>query len=251
MPTLGDRMKIYERVSEGRLLRKIPVILRVDGKAFHSFTRGMAKPVEEGMQRCMLYTAVEACKAIDGARLGYVQSDEISILVTDWASLETQPWFDYRVQKLASVTAALATAAFNEEKNRAVFDIRGEKVPGSKLPRAIFDCRAFNVPHHEVVNYFLWRQQDATRNSVSGLAQTHFSHKRLRGKSGKEMQEMLFSEKGINWNDCPTGQKRGFCVIRIADPLIIERSVWKVDEDIPVFSQDRRYIQDLVDQGEI
>ena len=206
----------------------------------------------------MLQTARGLCEAIDGAKIAYMQSDEISILVTDWSSLDTQPWFDYRIQKVASVTSSLATALFNEAKNQTMFEVRGSMVEGAKVPSALFDCRAFNVPAHEVVNYFLWRQQDATRNSIQGLAQANFSHRQLHGKNNNVMQEMLFSEKGINWNDCPTGQKRGFCVVNretmekavVRGELVpVVRSRWEVDEEIPVFSQDRDYIQSLVDQG--
>jgi tRNA(His) 5'-end guanylyltransferase len=265
-------MKSYEGVAEGSLMAKSPVILRVDGKAFSTFTKGMQKPVDESLEACMLRTAESLCRGIDGAKLAYVQSDEISILVTDWASLSTQSYFGYRTQKVVSVVASTATAAFNKEKNSRNFLLRGQEVAGSYLPPAIFDCRAFNVPPHEVVNYFIWRQQDATRNSVSSLAQANFSHKSLQNKGSGAMQEMLFAEKGINWNDCPTGQKRGFCVVKKTqtvsrDSLLtppsfawkakadarggdtVERSYWSVDEDIPVFTQDRAYIQDLLTEG--
>ena len=265
---LGNRMKAYERVSEGNLMKKTPVILRVDGKAFHTFARKMRKPIDASLEACMLQTAVKLCEGIDGAKLAYVQSDEISVLVTDWASLGTQAYFDYRIQKTASVVASMATAVFNSEKDARDFEVDGKTVTGGYFPSALFDCRAFNVPMHEVANYFIWRQQDATRNSVSSLAQANFSHKRLQNLNCGAMQELLFTEKGINWNDCPTGHKRGYCVTRkvyqdreitnvagwlgrkergILAP--VTRHKWEVDNDIPVFTQDRDYIQALLEEG--
>lgn len=231
---LGDRMKRYERVTDHALPIKTPVIIRVDGKAFHTFTRGCEKPWDARLVNAMCAAASALCEGIDGARFAYLQSDEISVLVADWSSLQSQPWLGYRLQKLCSVASSIATAEFNAS------------MPMVKL--ALFDARAFSVPHHEVVNYFIWRQQDATRNSISGLAQSHFSHRQLHGKNTKAMQEMLHAERGINWNDLPAWQKRGYTVIK--RPCGDDRTAWALEEP-PIFSQERGYIHDIADEGEL
>jgi tRNA(His) guanylyltransferase len=244
--TLGDRMKDYESIRRGRLLRKMPVILRLDGKAFHTLTRGMNRPYDPLFQGCMWITAQRLCEEVQGCRLAYVQSDEISLLLTDYESIDTEGWFGYDIQKMTSVAASIATAHFNmqfalnfPEKGRVAY----------------FDCRAFNLPMREVCNYFIWRQQDATRNSIQMLGQAHFSHKQLHKKNTKDIQEMLFQEYGINWNDECVPFKRGVCVRRVTFHLEREtttqpegyvRHRWDVDTNTPIFTQDRQYIDELV-----
>jgi len=240
--SLGDRMKGYESVPRTRLVPKMPVLLRLDGKAFHTLTRGMEKPVDMAFQRSMWMTAQHLCEEIQGCRVAYVQSDEITLLLVDYQAIQTQGWFDYEVQKMCSIAAGMASAEFSQLLGR----------------RGIFDCRAWNLPREEVVNCFIWRQQDATRNSISGLAQAHFSAKQLHGKNTSQMQDMLMLEKGINWNDCPVPQKRGVCVVKEeyevpfsgpagVDAYSATRTRWVIDESIPVFTQDRSYIQKHVD----
>lgn len=249
--SLGDRMKGYELVSRHRLVRRTPVVLRVDGKAFHTLTRGLDKPWDAGFMEAMQGVAMALCENIQGAQLAYGQSDEVSVLLTDYATHDTQAWFDYSVQKTTSVAASIATAEFG-----AVF--RGW-YPKVQAP-AWFDARVFNLPKEEVVNYFLWRQQDATRNSIQGLAQSQFSHRELQGLNCKELQEKLFTERGLNWNDTPTAQKRGYCVRRAAGAwrdaagaptdnalqAVAADTWWQVDTAIPVFSEDRAYIEALL-----
>jgi len=232
---LGDRMKRYEAVSASRLMPKTPALIRLDGKAFHTLTRNCTKPWDKHFQETMWETARYLCDQISGCRVAYVQSDEISLLLVDYQSIGTQGWFDYEVQKLVSVSASMAAAVFARE-----YEYGG---------LAAFDARAWSLPPGEVVNYFIWRQQDATRNSVSGLAQAHFSPKELHGKNGAAMQDMLMS-KGINWNDCPIPQKRGVCVTREVYTVpaedgfgFVDRHRWKVDESIPIFTEDREYIE--------
>lgn len=248
--SLGDRMKGYESVPRVRLVPKMPVLLRLDGKAFHTLTRGMDKPVDENFVQCMRDTAVYLCREIQGAQVGYLQSDEISILLIDYQTIQTQGWFDYEIQKMCSVAAAMASVVFNSSFQR-LFPQRCEW--------PVFDCRAWNLPREEVVNAFIWRQQDATRNSVQSLAHANFSHKELHHKDQREMQDMLMS-KGINWNDCPTVQKRGACVVKETYEIdahepgdhwrptgTATRTRWVVDAEIPIFTQDRNYIQRFVD----
>lgn len=197
---LGDRMKAYEAVTRHVLPRRTHTIIRVDGRAFHSYLRGADKPFDEEFMADMDAVAETLCTEISGAAFAYTQSDEISILVTDYASPGTQPWFAGVVPKQISIAASLATAALNALR------------PGK---RALFDARVFTIPDRaEVANYFLWRQRDAVRNSISMAAQAHFSHRQLHGVNTGRMQELLWSQHGINWNDYPDGCKRGRVTVR-------------------------------------
>lgn len=220
---LGMRMKVYESVSQNLLIRRTPVIVRLDGKAFHTFTKGAEKPFDKNISDAMAMTTLTLCKEMQGAVFAYTQSDEISILLQDWKTLTTDAWYANNVQKIVSVSASVATANFNSLY----------KKPTGTL--ALFDSRAYNLPFSEVANYFLWRQADATRNSVSGLAQSQFSHKQLHGKSSSQMMDMLMA-KGINWNDVETRFKRGVCVVPF-------ESSFKIDLASPIFIVDRNYIE--------
>lgn len=260
--SLGDRMKRnYESVSQTRLLRRTPVIIRLDGKAFHTFTKGMRKPFDDELMGTMMLTTRDLVKNIEGCEFGYTQSDEISLLLTDYSKLETQAWFEYKVQKICSVAASMCTGYFNTNFFRYYdFNIDGWKL-------AFFDARVFNIPKEEVVNYFLWRQRDATRNSIQSVGQAHFSHKQLHKKSCNEIQDMLWKEKDINWNDLEVYKKRGTCVYKLLKGQcekckwltltfkekkcscgneITFRSEYVIDKEIPIFTQDS-YIQEWVD----
>lgn len=241
-------MKDYESVSKTRLTRRIPMLLRVDGKAFSSLTSICDKPFDLRFQKCMWAAAEALCKQIQGSRLAYVQSDEISVLVIDYQDINTQAWFDYEVQKMTSIGASIASVAFYARFIK--------EFPDS--PRQpVFDGRVWSLPQHEVTNYFIWRQQDNVRNSINALGQANFSHRQLQGKNTSQVQEMLFSEKNINWNDCPIIQKRGACIVkyhysheaidpRTGNAVTTSRSEWRVDEEIPTFTQDRNYIERFV-----
>ncbi len=195
---LGNRMKEnYENRTRYFLPRRTYTIIRLDGKAFHTFTRGMKKPFDQDFIDMMDSTAKFLCEEIQGAQMAYVQSDEISILLTDFDKITTDSWFDSNLQKMASVSASMAAAFFN---NVNVFN-------HSDL--AFFDARVFTIPDPvEVENYFVWRQKDATRNSIAMTAQSLYSHKQLEGKSQVDQMDMIH-EKGQNWNDLPAGFKRG------------------------------------------
>ncbi|QDP42940.1 tRNA-His guanylyltransferase [Bacillus phage vB_BmeM-Goe8] len=235
--SFGDRMKGYENSYRTKLPKRMPVIIRIDGKAFSSYTKGMVKPFDEDLTAVMWETCIYLLQNIAGAKLAYTQSDEISILVTNYDKLTTESWFDNNLQKIVSVSASMATAKFNE----AIKQYYPEK------GLALFDSRAYVLPRDEVNNYFLWRQQDATKNSVSMVAQANFSHQSLQGLNGSKMQDKLMLEKGINWNDLPTWQKRGACVIKECyykgEAL---RTRWVPDMETPIFSKDRDYIDELV-----
>lgn len=245
--TLGNRMKEYEAVTDVKLINKLPVIVRLDGRAFHTFTRGLDKPFDVDFYELMKRTTLFLCENISNCVFGYTQSDEITLVLFD-KNIDSNPWFDNRLEKIVSSSASMATLVFNQNlleisKTTNKFD--------RKLFKATFDARAFNVPVFEVVNNIIWRQQDATKNSINSVAQANFSHKELQGKNGSDMQEMLFSQKGINWNNTPTKFKRGISCIR--KPVEIEtpngkaiRNKWVIDEEMPIISQDREYVEKLL-----
>ena len=247
---IGNRMKQYESVSKNYLMRRQPAIIRLDGKAFHTFTKDFDKPFDDifinVMQRTMLYL----CEEIQGCVLGYTQSDEITLVLCDYQKLDTDAWFGYNVQKMVSVSASMATWIFNKEFSRVSYEMWDSNSSISdeyikKLDKAIdkgalFDSRAFNVPIEEVNNCLLWRQQDATRNSIQALAQSLYSHKELQGINTKALQDKMFTEKGVNWNDLPITQKRGSCCIKN------DNGNWIIDGDIPVFSQKTDYVNSRI-----
>lgn len=236
--TLGDRMKGYEIVSKSLLTRRTPVIIRIDGKAFHTFTRCLSgvdpsmeqTPFSQMMHDTMMYTAKMLVENIQNCVIAYTQSDEISLLLRDYDELETQPWFGYSVQKMVSVSASIATAAFNN------FFINEVRTPTKFSDIALFDSRVYNLPKEEVTNYFIWRQQDASRNSIQMFGRFYFSQKQMHGKNNSQVQDMLMLKQGVNWNDLSTWMKRGSCVVRTPDRGVID------DNNIPIFTQDREYI---------
>jgi tRNA(His) 5'-end guanylyltransferase len=238
--SLGDRMKRYEMVPRIYLMRRTPVIIRVDGRAFHTFTKQLkhldpsvqVTPFSEIMHEAMVAATLALVEDIQGCVLGYTQSDEITLLLRDWDTHETQAWFDYNLQKIDSLAATIASNAFN-------FTFCQHKVFTSRHDYVEFDARAYNIPREEVTNNFIWRQQDASRNSVQMLGHFHFSQKEMHGLSNSQVQDKLMLEKGCNWNDMKTWIKRGTCVL--AKPTLL------IDEAIPVFTQDRNYIEQLLD----
>ena len=223
--SLGNRMKgNYENRSQSYLLRRMPVIIRLDGRSFHTLTRKCDKPFDEKLSNCITTTALHICSEIQGVKCAYTQSDEISLLLTDFDTLTTMAWFDYNVQKVVSISASIASVKFSE-------------LWGSS---GVFDSRAFNLPKEEVANYFVWRQKDWIRNSVMMLAQSHFSHKQLHQKGQSDMHEMLLG-KDINWNELELRWKNGQLINRID-------SVWKV-KPAPIFTQDRDAIEQFLTEG--
>lgn len=271
--SLGDRMKQYEYVTRTYLTRKMPVIIRVDGKSFHSFTRGFNKPFDKVFIQSMQNTMKYLCENVQGCVLGYCQSDEITLVLIDYQSREAAAWFDNNIQKMVSVSASMATMAFNNFFTET-FDswcyannLIGENNIGRRneelLKRfhayevavekgAMFDSRVFNIPKEEAANCLIWRQQDATRNSIQSVGQANFSHSQLHGKNCSDIQDMLMLQKGINWNDYPTHLKRGSCCIKksvvINEGLAQEtvRHKWVIDTEIPIFTQDKDYINKLI-----
>ena len=274
---LGKRMKeFYETIPKTRLMRRCPVVIRIDGRSFHTFTRGFNKPFDEVLIKSMQETMKYLCENIQGCVLGYTQSDEISLILVDYKKLNSSAFFDYEVQKVCSTTASMATMAFNKIFNENTLDfICSEIFEDEKLKKicashaeavekgAMFDSRCFNIPKEEVANYVYWRQLDASRNSIQMLGQANFSHRELQHKSCSDIQDMLMTQKGINWNDLPIYQKRGSCCIKetywvnpeglefpsdyAGTDGVIERSRWIVDREIPIFrNEDRQYIERLI-----
>lgn len=273
--TLGDRMKNnYENITRYYLTRRMPVIIRVDGRSFHTFTKGFKKPFDDVLVKTMQDTMKYLCENIQGCVLGYTQSDEISLVLTDYAELTTDAWFGNNLQKMCSVSASMATLAFNKAFNDNIVKYIDNNLDAdcgvtkdlteytkilinARNKGAMFDSRVFTIPKEEVCNALIWRQQDATRNSIQSVGQANFSQKELHGKSCNDIQDMLMLQKGINWNDYSTTLKRGSCCIKIDDGITkydevgnicdyIPSSKWVIDNEIPIFTQYRNYVEKLI-----
>lgn len=282
---IGIRMKGYEQIAKYGLIHRMPVAIRIDGKAFHTFTRGMKKPFDDVLIKSMQDTMQYLCKNVQGCVLGYTQSDEITLILIDYKELNTSAWFDNEVQKICSISASMATMAFNrafaknvDERGRSTFPDWDEGGTNKRVDEnllklnevyqkaiekgALFDSRCFNIPKEEVTNLIYWRQLDATRNSIQMVAQANFSHKELQGLSCNMLQNKLLTERDINWNNLPTTYKRGSCCVRNTYPPVWSESekgevhirdwaqpekAWIIDNEIPIFKDDgRQYIDTLV-----
>jgi tRNA(His) 5'-end guanylyltransferase len=212
--SLGDRMKRYEKVETGqRFMPFLPIIARIDGKAFHSWTRGLDRPFDQDFMQIMR-SVTRMLVEETGAIVGYTQSDEISLIFyTDKPN--SQIFFDGKKFKMTSILASMATAYFNKALDFIIWKINAEENFKkaeflSSKPPALFDCRVWQVPtQQEAINYLIWRENDAARNSIQSVGQANFSHKELQGKGQKEIQEMLFQQKGINWDGYSSAEKRG------------------------------------------
>lgn len=271
---LGDRMKDYEVRNQYFLQRRTPVAIRVDMKSGHSFTKGFQRPFDEIFVKSMQRTAKFMCENIQGAVLSFQQSDEITVILQDYKNLNTDAWFNYRTDKICSISASMATMAFNKAFDKAFDEWGRENLPdwdmgGTNEPidesimklcniygkaqeiGAMFDARCFNIPKEEVANLIYWRQLDAIRNSIQMAGQANFSNKELWNKSCDMILEMLLIERNIDWNNFPTHLKRGSCCIKKVLESTIEgenpRSKWFIDENIPIFKgEDREYIEKLI-----
>lgn len=258
---LGKRMKeFYEAIPKTKLVRRMPVAIRIDGKAFHTFTRGFQKPFDEVLGNAMVRTMEYLAKNIQGCVFAYQQSDEITLLLVDYKQLNSEAWFDYQVQKMCSIAASMATMAFNryfnEEFNKwfdkastcehthsmSIGDWNLYHAYAKSIEKgAMFDARVFSIPKEEATNLVYWRQLDATRNSIQMVGQAKFSHNELQGKSCNMIQDMLLTQRDINWNDYPTRWKRG---------VAWKRSVG-VDYNMPILKgEDRKYVDEVIFVGE-
>lgn len=282
---LGCRMKDYEKRNRYYLHKRMPAIFRLDMRAGHSFCKGLKRPFDEIFVKTMQETAKYLCENIQNVKISYQQSDEISLVLVDYERLNTEVFFDYRIDKICSVVASMATMTFNKAfaKNVKEYDMEWKcsltpqcveiqkahydyiDILNKAVDKgAMFDCRCFNIPKEEVTNAIYWRQLDATRNSIQMVGQANFSHTELHEKNQNDIQDMLMLQKGINWNDFPTHLKRGSCCIKetyYPDPkpgyencdidATTARTRWIVDQEIPIFKgEGRAYIDKLVFVGE-
>lgn len=272
--TLSTRMKEnYENRTKTYLTRRTPTIIRLDGKSFSNYTKGLNKPFDEGLIEDMQETTKFLCENIQGCKMGYTQSDEITLVLTDYDKIESSAWFDYSVQKMTSISASLATAKFNQLRVKRMIKVKTKKTKWDKVTDetfsmninqcvetnlAFFDSRVFQIPEkEEVVNCLIWRQRDAEKNSIAMLAQSLYSPTELHKKNGNDMQEMCF-QKGYNWNDLHFSKKRGSFIIKntYVDGILrklpceiesnsVIRSKWEVVET-PMFGKDRDSILKLI-----
>ena len=280
---LANRMKEYEKRNQYYLQKRTPVAIRVDGRSFHTFTKGFQRPFDKILMTAMQETAKYMCENIQGAKFAYVQSDEITIILVDYDTLETDCWFNYRTDKLCSISASMATMAFNrffaQEVDKWGVETFGYEwyeggtnnpevinTPEWKLAEiyskaidkgAMFDARCFNIPKEEVANLIYWRQLDATRNSIQMVGQANFSHSELQGKSCNMIQDMLLTQKDINWNNFPIDCKRGAACIydnyqnpdSITNGDIIKG--WRIDREMPIIKdENREYVEKYIYIGE-
>lgn len=254
--SLGDRMKEYESRNQYYLQKRTPVCIRVDMRAGHTFTRGFARPFDEVFGNAMVRTMEYCAKNIGNCVFAYCQSDEITFILVDYAKLETDAWFDYRTDKLCSISASMATMAFNRffememnvfKASHTIFDTNEWAYPEagalygaymlSASKGAMFDARCFNIPKEEACNLVYWRQLDATRNSIQMVGQANFSHSELQGKSCNMIQDILHEQRGINWNNYPTRWKRGVAWTRHGG----------IDYDMPILKgENQEYVETVI-----
>lgn len=260
---LGSRMKTYyEQIPKTRLMRRTPVAIRIDGKAFHTFTRGFQKPFDEVFGNAMARTMEYLCQNIQGCVFGYTQSDEITLILIDYQTFETSAWFDYEVQKLCSISASMATMAFNryflDEYEKWYFDYIDfpmefgcDEVSSANkkldtayckvMSGAMFDARCFNIPKEEATNLVYWRQVDAQRNSIQMVGQANYSHNYLQDKTCAEIKELLQHDFGINWDGLPARWKHGCAWTKEIG----------LDYNMPLLKgENRKYLDDLIFVGE-
>jgi len=231
--SFGDRMKQYEDSYRFKLPARMPVIIRLDGKSFHNYTKKCNKPYDDSIINCMRLTAKKLCEEISDVKVAFTQSDEISLLLINYTNLNTKAWFDNNIQKMASVSASIASVTFTSLSVN-IFGV---------TKQAYFDARTFILPKEEVNNYFVWRQKDCIRNSISAAAQSQFSSQQLNGKSTAKMKEMLLS-KNVDWDNFSNKYRNGSTVVKKENAN--GRFKWTIDEETPVFSLNKDYINKYV-----
>lgn len=260
---LGKRMKNnYEKIPQTKLMRRTPIAIRIDGKAFHTFTRGFKKPFDDILRNCMGYTMKYLCKNIQGCVFGYTQSDEITLILIDYQNFETEAWFDYEVQKICSIAASMATMKFNQLFSDRVDNYHNNYVERyrdfdisyppedetnyllalieAKDHGAMFDARCFNIPREEVCNLVYWRQLDAIRNSIQMVGQAKFSNKELHGLSCREIRDKLKKEKDFSWEGLASFYQHGTSCRKVDGR-------WNLDYNMPILKgKDRKYVNECI-----
>lgn len=270
---IGARMKAYENCYRIYLPKRQAVIVRIDGRAFHSFTKGFNRPYDAVFAKCMWETAKQLCENISGCVFGYTQSDEISLVLVDYKNINTEPWFGNNLQKIVSISASMATYFFKKNFEEVIRDeyidwyttgtVNDEKEKllnqhtqayNNKL--CVFDARAFIVPREEVANYIYWRQLDCVRNSIQLAGQAYFSHKQLQNKNCDQIQEMLWQEHQVNWSKYPNWFKNGVAIYKQPREIYynnedgtqssVVRDKFTIDLEMPMVSQNPNFINKLV-----
>jgi tRNA(His) 5'-end guanylyltransferase len=262
--SLEEKCLYYRGLTDYKITPNNNIIVMLDGKNFSTLIKNnFKKPFDDDFINMMNNTATFLCENVQGCKFAYTQSDEITLILIDYQSLNTSAWFDYEVQKMCSVSASMATMIFNKLFSDIITDFRyyslhykstaeDKKYADSLLVAnnhgAMFDSRCFNIPKEEVTNLIYWRQLDATRNSIQSVGQHYFTQKELHCKSCAQIQDMLMEQKGINWNDLDTTKKRGCCCIKYKkESNGVESSEWIIDNNIPIFKGvDREYIERLI-----
>jgi tRNA(His) 5'-end guanylyltransferase len=258
---LGDRIKTYEKAYDIYMPSRLPVIVRLDGKGFSKFTKFIKaeKPFDGSFSGIMAFTMKKVAEEIEGCVFGYTQSDEITFVIKNDQSLESTPWFGNRIQKITSVAASIASAAFNQ--------YMAEHWPENEwLCLAYFDARTFVVPNwQEAINCLVWRQNNCTKNSVSAACYYESAkkigkktaRKEMHGLNQKQQQEMLFQHTGLNWNNYPAKFKRGVGCYKVTKEMALNgktfmRNNWQIDQELPIFTQDPSFLRGILglDDGE-
>ena len=256
---IETRMRRFEKASNHYLSPETPAIIRIDGRAFHTFTKNFDRPYDYVLIEAMQHTMLRLCQNTPGCRFGYTQSDEISLILTNRNAQDA--WFDWRIEKLCSVTASMASTYFTHEFEKAVKEDYSWRVDEERRYRylsalgigAVFDARVFNIPREALADYIAWRQTDASRNSLNTKSELH-------GAKAQRIHDMLHAAD-VNWNDQPTYVKRGTSCLLVEtekhgyDPIadtevIVKRMRWRIDRDMPIIARDTVYLEEAIRNAE-
>lgn len=200
---LADRMKNYEDKYRTYIPVEDSVIIRIDGSNFSNLTRNLKKPYDDNFINLMNDTARYIISEVSGFRFATVQSDEINICLQLY-NVKQEPYYGNNVNKINSLLSAYASSYFSVHSSKAFGDTKVIQ----------FDARCFGLPKEEVVNYFIYRQQDTIRNSIQMAARTHFSHKQVNCKNSNEMKEML-KNSGNDFDNLPNYFRMGRSIYKI------------------------------------
>ncbi len=262
--SLGNRMKEYEKVNDRMLVANVPFIIRLDGVAFHTFTKKLVRPMDDILADAMQKTMLSMCMDVPYCKYGYTQSDEITLVCVIDDVLNNSGFYGGRVNKITTVTAAKATKYFNKhffdnvekykKDSNAFKNVTDLKTYERKLFIAEFDSRVFNIPEHDIINNLIWRQQDAVRNSINALGFANLSQSQMHKKNTSQVMDMLMLEKKINWNDCCTYQKRGCCAVKKPVEITgkngvkVTREKWQLNLDMPILTEEdaRKELKDIL-----
>lgn len=250
MISLDTRMRDYEKASKLYLTKRMPVVIRIDGRSFSKFTKNFEKPFDRLLSKAMQFTMKYLCENVQGCKFGYAQSDEISLILVDYDDIKKSAWYNYNVQKLCSVVSSMATMYFNKiyrELTNTIYNNSVNKnsdqnyyeLYSTKFDEATFDTRCFNVPENDICNYIIWRQRDAARNSVSSLGQKYFAQNYLNGKHSFDIINMLIDRYNVHWESFPNTYKYG-------SACFITNEGWVIDCNIPRITEDRQYVESRV-----